>query len=95
MSIIKWNDLIISEDENNFMILDESDFKILALLIKRSSEFSKLDFSDQKILVWFLIHAPKKVQSWIDYLTDSYAAQRAIALNGVRLYDDIKGLLKD
>jgi hypothetical protein len=77
----------------DFMALDESDFMILPLLIKRSAEFPKLEFSDQEVLLWFLMHSPNRVKSWIDYLDGDYHNKRVISIDGPKLYDEIKDLL--
>jgi hypothetical protein len=76
----------------DFLVMDESDIKILFMLIKRSEEFSKLDFTDQKVLVWFLCHSPNKVNSWVDYLAEDYH-RRTISVDGVKLLDDLKELM--
>jgi hypothetical protein len=79
--------------EVDFMALDDSDLKILLLLMKRSVEFPRLEFSDQEVLIWFLTHSPNRVKSWIDYLAEDYNRKRAVSIDGQKLYNEIKDLL--
>lgn len=80
----------MKNEKKDFMILDDSDFKILVLLIRRSAEFSKLESIDQKILVWYLTHSPIQLKSWIERLSDDYRT----SFSSEKLFNEIKHLLK-
>lgn len=55
-----------------FLVLDAADYSILDRLLRRCEEFKNLQEIDQKIVVWMLVHAPLRLESWIDFLTSDY-----------------------
>ena len=73
----------------NFLVLSNSDMIVLKLLAKHSPEFSKLDVADQKVLIWYITHAPERVASWCEYLCESYSREDRRCINFKSLLLDI------
>ena len=57
---------------------------------KEEPEFFKLDTIDREVLLWTLSHAPKSVQSWIEFIAVDYKKRKAIVINKEKLYIEVK-----
>lgn len=52
-------------------------------------EFFKLDSIDREVLVWTLTHAPKSVQSWIEFIVADYKKRKTIIIDPEKLYEEV------
>ena len=70
-------------------MLDETADRLAIKLVRKSSEFYKLEEEDQNLLLYYLTKKPKRIKSWIDFLTADYQKNKTINVNFSKLYDEI------
>lgn len=69
------------DKKEGFMAFDDFDEMIMIRLRNKSEDFRMLDELDQKVLVWSLCHHPRRVESWIDYITGEYKRIKHVDIN--------------
>lgn len=74
-------------EEDNFFLLDEIDIKVFSQLLRRSSDFEKLNDDDKRILIWFIIKCPRRILSFVDYLGKQYEE-----INAANLFEDVEAI---
>ena len=52
-------------------------------------EFFKLDSIDREVLLWTITHAPRSLQSWIDYIAIEYK-KKAVHIDKEKLYNEAR-----
>jgi hypothetical protein len=52
-------------------------------------EFFKLDSIDREVLLWTITHAPKSVQSWIEFIAADYKKRKSVSIDTEKLYEEI------
>ena len=50
-------------------------------------EFFKLDAIDREVLLWTITHAPRSLQSWIDYIAIEYR-KKSVHIDKEKLYSE-------
>ncbi len=57
-----------------------------------TTEYSKLDVIDRKVLHWTIKNIPKSVPNWIEYTVNSYHNLKGIEIDGLILLREVKNL---
>lgn len=57
-----------------------------------TTEYSKLDIIDQKVLHWTIKNIPTSVPNWIEYTVNSYHNLKGIEIDGLILLREVKNL---
>jgi hypothetical protein len=55
-----------------------------------TTEYSKLDLIDRKVLHWTIKNIPASVPNWIEYTVTSYQSLKGIEIDGLTLLREIK-----
>lgn len=75
------------------LVLDEIDCKIFFRLMKKSKEFSKLDEVDKKLLAWVTLNWPKRIESWLEFLSIDYPRNKSVKIDSAKLLDEVMELM--
>lgn len=59
----------------------------LQIMEHEKHEFFKLDSIDREVLLWTITHAPRSLQSWIDYIAIEYK-KKAVLIDKEKLYSE-------